>query len=200
MGLFHRTSRSRTDLDRDLAPVSTIRRFHCLSCMCEVILCSCCDRGNVYCGSCRPERARARSWRARATYRSTVRGKKVRALAERRRRERRRRSSLEPTAIDPHEAFVGDRGSLPAGNVGNSPSPGPVGPGDGDPADDVEDPVSCPMEGTALSPPAPRLVRCERCRRFFVPFQKQRSGRLRARARRRARAPPRKAPDGGRTP
>lgn len=200
MGLFHRTSRSGTDLDTDLAPVSTIRRFHCLSCRCEVILCSCCDRGNVYCGSCGPERARARRRRARAAYRSTVRGKKVRALAERRRRERRRSPTPNPPAPDPLEDSVGDRGSLPAGHEGNSPSPGPVGPGDGDPTDDVEDSVSCPMGGTALSPPAPRLVRCERCRRSFVPFQKQRSGRPRARARRLARAPPRKASDGGGTP
>lgn len=200
MGLFHHTSRSKCDADTGRAHVSTVRRFHCLSCMCEVILCSYCDRGNVYCGSCGPERARARRRRARSAYRSTVRGKRVRALAERRRRERRRSPLLDPPAPEPLEESVGDRGSLLAGHEGNSPSPGPVGPGDGDPADDLEDPVSSPMEGAPLSPPAPRLVRCERCRRSFVPFQRQRTGRPRAFARGRSRAPPRKASDGGRTP
>jgi predicted RNA-binding Zn-ribbon protein involved in translation (DUF1610 family) len=200
MGLFYRTSRSRTDVGTELPPVSTIRRFHCLSCGSEVILCSCCDRGNVYCRSCGAERALARRRRAQAAYRSTVRGRKVRALAERRRRERRRSPPPDPPTPEPVEESVGDRGSLLAGLEGNSTSPGHVGPGDGDPVDDLKDPVSSPMEGTPLSPPAPRLVRCERCGRFFVPFQRQRTGRPRALARGRARAPPRKASDGGRTP
>jgi hypothetical protein len=69
---------------------SSARLFNCARCRCQVVICSHCDRGNIYCGKRCAQGARRRSRReAGRRYQKTRRGRF--AHAERQRRYRRRR-------------------------------------------------------------------------------------------------------------
>ena len=61
----------------------TARLFNCANCKCQVIIGSCCDRGNIYCGgNCSPL-ARKKSQRAAAKrYQSTRQGKSKHAARQ----------------------------------------------------------------------------------------------------------------------
>jgi hypothetical protein len=65
------------------------RIFNCLRCHCQVIICSHCDRGNIYCGSICSQEARLKSVRAAGKrYQNTFRGKLKHARRQKRYRER----------------------------------------------------------------------------------------------------------------
>ena len=69
---------------------SSARLFNCARCRRQVVICSHCDRGNIYCGKRCAQAARCRSRReAGRRYQKTRRGRF--AHAERQRRYRRRR-------------------------------------------------------------------------------------------------------------
>ncbi len=69
---------------------SSARLFNCARCHCQVVICSHCDRGNIYCGQRCSKTARNQSRRkASGRYQRTRRGRF--AHAERQRRYRRRR-------------------------------------------------------------------------------------------------------------
>jgi hypothetical protein len=69
---------------------SSARLFICARCRCQVVICSHCDRGNIYCGQGCAQAARRQSLRGSAErYQNTRRGRL--AHAERQRRYRRRR-------------------------------------------------------------------------------------------------------------
>jgi hypothetical protein len=69
---------------------SSARLFNCARCRCQVLICSLCDRGNLYCGARCSRAARRQSARAAtARYQRSRRGRF--AHAERQRRYRRRR-------------------------------------------------------------------------------------------------------------
>jgi len=71
---------------------SSARLFNCARCRCQVVICSHCDRGNIYCGKRCSETARRQSRRAAGRrYQQTRRGRF--AHAERQRRYRQRRSA-----------------------------------------------------------------------------------------------------------
>jgi hypothetical protein len=71
---------------------SSARLFNCARCRCQVVICSHCDRGNIYCGKRCAESARRQSRRAAGRrYQRTRRGRF--AHAERQRRYRQRRSA-----------------------------------------------------------------------------------------------------------
>jgi hypothetical protein len=56
--------------------MSSARIFNCLLCHRQVIICSCCDRGNIYCGPDCAQKARKASLHAAGKlYQSTRRGK-----------------------------------------------------------------------------------------------------------------------------
>jgi hypothetical protein len=76
------------------------RLFHCARCHCQVILCSACDRGHVYCGKgCAQTARRSSLQRAGARYRRTRRGRLNNA--ERQRRYRARRQKVTHHRSDP---------------------------------------------------------------------------------------------------
>jgi hypothetical protein len=188
MGLFQSTNSAEPNLDAPLPGASTIRRFHCRSCAAEVVLCSGCDRGNIYCQPCSTRQAKERIQRARKKYRESRAGKLVRAAAEKRRRGRRKREI---------EDFVGDRGSLLDGQKGNAPISEPVGLETGEPSDESVDVRSDPVGPQRVPPAAQGLVRCACCMGLFVPFERQGPRRGHEARLLRARGPPANLAHGG---
>ena len=70
---------------------SSARLFSCARCRCQVVICSHCDRGNLYCGKRCSETARSQSRReASKRYQRTRRGRLAHADRQRRYRQRRR--------------------------------------------------------------------------------------------------------------
>ncbi len=70
---------------------SSARLFNCARCRCQVVICSHCDRGNIYCGKRCSETARRQSRRkASGRYQRTRRGRFAHAARQRRYRQRRR--------------------------------------------------------------------------------------------------------------
>jgi len=70
---------------------SSARLFNCARCRCQVVICSYCDRGNIYCGKRCSETARRQSRReASGRYQKTRRGRLSHAERQRRYRQRRR--------------------------------------------------------------------------------------------------------------
>jgi len=64
------------------------RLFNCAACRKLLVICSKCDRGNIYCSECAPERRRQRRREATARYQATPRGRRTHAERQRRYRER----------------------------------------------------------------------------------------------------------------
>lgn len=97
-------------MDQSLGPVgapqkldtSTYRLFSCHRCRVQCLICSPCDRGNIYCLPCASKARSHRLKSAQRRYRKSKRGKAHHARAERARRARRATS------------FVGDHGSTSA--------------------------------------------------------------------------------------
>ena len=71
---------------------SSSRRYHCARCMCQVIICRRCDRGNVYCGKdcAKPARSQSKK-RAAKRYQRSRRGRHTPPERQRRFRARKRR-------------------------------------------------------------------------------------------------------------
>ena len=69
---------------------SSARLFNCAHCRCQVVICSHCDRGNIYCGKRCSQSARSQSRReAGRRYQRTYRGRFAHAARQRRYRQRR---------------------------------------------------------------------------------------------------------------
>ena len=69
---------------------SSARLFNCARCRCQVVICSHCDRGNIYCGKRCSQTARRQSQREAARrYQGTRRGRFAHAERQRRYRQRR---------------------------------------------------------------------------------------------------------------
>lgn len=89
------------------------RFFVCARCRSQALVCSRCDRGQVYCGRhCALEARRCNQRKARARYQATSRGRKMHAERSRRYRAQHRR--------------VTDQGSIPPGtpNLPDKPQTG----------------------------------------------------------------------------
>jgi len=70
---------------------SSARLFNCARCHCQVVICSHCDRGNIYCGKRCAQAARRQSLQeASGRYQNTRRGRRCHAERQRRYRQRRR--------------------------------------------------------------------------------------------------------------
>jgi hypothetical protein len=70
---------------------SSARLFNCARCHCQVVICSHCDRGNIYCGKRCSRTARRQSRRkASGRYQKTRRGRFAHAERQRRYCQRRR--------------------------------------------------------------------------------------------------------------
>ena len=67
----------------------TARLFNCALCQNQVVICSGCDRGNIYCGSMCSRNARAQNHRiANQKYQNTLRGRQKHADRQRLYRQR----------------------------------------------------------------------------------------------------------------
>jgi hypothetical protein len=76
---------------------SSARLFNCARCRRQVVICSHCDRGNLYCGQGCAQAARRRSVRAAGErYRKGRRGRFAHAERQRRYRQRRQRNVSHP--------------------------------------------------------------------------------------------------------
>ena len=64
------------------------RLYHCVRCHRHVIICSHCDHGNIYCGTCAPLARQASLRAADQRYQNTTQGKLKHAERQRRYRER----------------------------------------------------------------------------------------------------------------
>lgn len=69
-------------------PSEVNRLLNCVACSKLRFICSKCDRGNIYCSVCAPERRLQARRRASARYQATHRGKRMHADRQRRYRER----------------------------------------------------------------------------------------------------------------
>ena len=90
----------------------TYRLFYCLLCRVQCRVCSRCDRGNIYCKNCQVQAKQSRQQRANQKYRSSKKGRAVRARLEKQRRLNRKLNS------------VGDHGSKIADQPSNDVSAG----------------------------------------------------------------------------
>jgi len=124
---------------------SSARLFNCARCRRQVVICSHCDRGNIYCGKRCAHAARRQSQREAARrYQTTRRGRF--AHAERQRRYRQRRSAkVTHQGSPPHLAG----GTLPAES--------------GTPAQRSEEPAALAADG----------IRCHLCGRVCSHFLRQ---------------------------
>jgi hypothetical protein len=64
------------------------RLYSCLSCHCIIIICTHCDRGNIYCKQCAPVRFLRAKQRANKRYQATYKGRLNHAARQKRYRER----------------------------------------------------------------------------------------------------------------
>jgi hypothetical protein len=178
--------------DAALPPASSYRLFQCHCCLVTVVLCSRCDRGNIYCDVCAPYRKRKRIAAARRKYRSFEKGKSVRAASEKLRRRR--------LKLRPQKENVGDRGSPEVAAQGNTSASEQSRSDSGVPVD--EDSInSSPPVVDFGSPPTPQgFVRCSNCHEPCEDFQIQGPRRRRFARRPRSRSPPHACSDGGGTP
>lgn len=79
------------------------RLFNCLRCHKQAVICSRCDRGQIYCGKQCAQLARRRSCRlAEKRYQKTLQGRLKHAL-----RQRRYRARLKKKVTDQGSSFVG---------------------------------------------------------------------------------------------
>ena len=62
----------------------TFRCFQCAYCREQVLICTCCDRGNIYCPPCAPIAHQVALKEAAKRYQSTPQGKKKHAQRQRR--------------------------------------------------------------------------------------------------------------------
>ena len=96
------------------------RLYKCHRCKVPVIICSACDRGNIYCGSSCSQAARVQNHRrANAAYQNTIKGKLNHA--ERQRRYRMKQSTKKVT--DHSSITEAPDGSLPSEPSKDYPQP-----------------------------------------------------------------------------
>ena len=76
----------------------TARLYHCVRCHGQVVICSLCDRGNIYCDSKCSAVARKASLRsANQRYQKTHKGKRMNAGRQRRHREKKKEKTKKVT-------------------------------------------------------------------------------------------------------
>ncbi len=87
--------------------MNTARLYLCVLCHCQVMICSHCDHGNIYCpGSC-AESARKTSVKAAgARYQNTRRGRTKHAARQSRYRSRRKKVTHQGSPLSPFNALL----------------------------------------------------------------------------------------------
>jgi hypothetical protein len=162
----------------ELGPLPTapfFRRLVCRTCRDTVVVCTLCDRGQIDCPQCRPERQKERKRVVRRRYRRTKRGRVNHAAAEKRRRARKKDRKLQ-SRLEVIPQTVGDRGSPPRAEQRNDLG-GQCCPtrteGPHDPALNLLPEPLAPVCVTVGPKPRPR---CTFCHRPCEPFSRQTTG------------------------
>lgn len=89
---------------------NTARLFNCASCRCQTIICTHCDRGNIYCGSDCARKLRTQNHRiANRIYQKTFRGSQKHAARQKRYRLRKKQK-----VTDQGSALISQNDLLPA--------------------------------------------------------------------------------------
>lgn len=86
------------------------RFFLCLRCRAQVVVCSCCDRGHIYCSNCSPQARRCAQRQAGRRYQASERGRATHRERSRRYRARQRRVT--------HHSFIPEQTMAQAQPVG----------------------------------------------------------------------------------
>lgn len=104
---------NRGQIQHSSAPMpmtSTSRLYHCTVCHCQVVICSRCDRGNIYCSGCAYKASREARKRATMRYQASHKGRLNNA---RRQRAYRARVRLVGRNDNPDCKIVTHKGSPP---------------------------------------------------------------------------------------
>ena len=113
--------RLRPRLEPDGADGTPARFFLCVRCRVQVLICSCCDRGQIYCADgCAQIARRERQRAAGQRYQTSHRGRVAHALRARRHRARQKNVTHQGSPLQPPDDLVS---SGPAVTAGKSPSP-----------------------------------------------------------------------------
>lgn len=87
--------------------MSSSRLFHCARCHRQVVICSCCDRGNIYCEeSCSQEARRASLKAAGKRYQGTFFGKMKHAKRQSRYRKRINKVTHQGSPLPPNHDLL----------------------------------------------------------------------------------------------
>jgi hypothetical protein len=96
----------------------TARLYQCARCHCQVILCSHCDRGNIYCNTGCAEQARKASLKAAGSrYQQSRRGRFSHAERQRRFRAKREKVTHQGSPLVPANAPLPPRSTAPSDPV-----------------------------------------------------------------------------------
>ena len=79
----------------------TARLFHCTLCHCQAVICSHCDRGNIYCGQSCSQQARIKNHRAtNEVYQKSFQGRQRHAARQQRYRARQKNKVTDQGSSD----------------------------------------------------------------------------------------------------
>jgi hypothetical protein len=133
---------------------ASARLFVCAGCRCQVLICTSCDRGQIYCaGNCAPQARRRSLLAAGRRYQTSRRGRLAHAVRARRYRARSKKVTHHGSPARPTDGLL-------------APS----------------SPTVASDEKASTDPPSPPAPRCHWCRRRCSALVRQ--GFLRRRARR----------------
>jgi hypothetical protein len=103
---------------------NTARLFNCARCRAQVLICSRCDRGNIYCGPACSQQARRASLRAAGRrYQHGRRGRFTHAERQRRYRRRTHKVTHQGSVpIAPHDSLSPESRTAPEHSSGGPPT------------------------------------------------------------------------------
>jgi len=92
---------------------ATARFYLCAGCSVQVLICSCCDRGNIFCGDgCASAARRSAQREARRRYQSSRRGRRKHAERARRYRERQKKVTHQGSPASPIDDVIGSSAAV----------------------------------------------------------------------------------------
>lgn len=135
--------------------LDTARRYHCARCHQPVLICSYCDRGNIYCfDGCARAAEKERCKRNAKRYRDSAKGRRSTATRQRNNRLRQAMSGSDPEPSKQHQDTPEPASAEPDATSSDLPIVTHRG--------SVDEPGSAPLISL---PTQPRVVYCNGCQR-----------------------------------